>query len=57
MIKFFPALVAKFLYDDEKGENSKFEVVKVREQKQKFQGFVIPCKYNWESKRLEKVKG
>jgi len=56
MIKFFPSIIAKFLYSKEDdGEASKFEIVKVREPLDKRQGFVIPCFYDWQAKRLKRV--
>jgi hypothetical protein len=57
MIKFFPSIIAKFLYDDEtNGERSAFEIVKIREPFDNRQGYKIPCIYDWQSKRLRRVE-
>lgn len=59
MIKFFPAIVAKFLYEDpESGENSYFETIKLRESKLNGrQRIKISCTYDWKSKLLIRKDG
>lgn len=52
MIDLFPALVAKFLYEDENGENSYFQLTKVREPKEKIKYNKILCTYNFSTKEL-----
>jgi len=55
MTRFFPALVAHYLYEDEgKGEWGKFEIVKIREAKSSNRIKEIPCRYDWHTKILSK---
>jgi len=56
MIKMFPALAAKFLYEVKNGqddyENSYFLIEKIREPKGKFKYGKVLTKYNWQTKEL-----
>jgi hypothetical protein len=56
MIDLFPALVAKFIYDDEHGENSHFQITKIREAKHRLKYNKILCKYDWNSKQLKTIE-
>jgi len=51
----FPALLTKYVYDDQTGENTKFQLISVRDSKFKGKTFEIPCKYNWDSKEVKLV--
>jgi len=58
MIKFFPSVIAKFTYEDEEsGEKSFFETVKLRESKSGKQRIKIPCFYDWKNKCLTRTDG
>ena len=58
MIKFFPSIVAKFLYESEdNGATSCFETVKLRESKSGRQNIKVPCVYDWVEKRLTRKDG
>lgn len=49
----FPALVTKYIYEDEKdGTYTKFEICDVRDGKMIGKHFEIPCIYNWDTKLL-----
>ncbi len=53
MIKMFPAVVSKYLYEDEEdGTNGYFLLTKIREPKFNKKTAKIPCRYNWGSKEL-----
>jgi hypothetical protein len=56
MIDLFPAFVTKFLYDDEHGENSHFQITKIREAKNRIKYNKILCKYDWDSKQLKTIE-
>lgn len=58
MTMFFPALVAKFLYEEENNrEYSYFETVKIREPKHgNYQHVKIPCRYDWQTKELKMIE-
>ena len=50
----FPALSARYIYDnDDDGEYGQFKVDVVREPKIKIKTYNVPCRYDWETKRLE----
>ena len=49
----FPALVSKYIHEDEEGVNTKFLLPYVREAKMKGRNFVIPCVYDWESHEVK----
>lgn len=53
MIDMFPAFVAKFLYEDETGTNSYFQITKIREQKEKIKYNKILTSYDWQSRELK----
>lgn len=55
LIEFFPALVVKYLYDDDDGVFGHFEICKVRESQRKKRLGSIPCKFDWESKILSRI--
>jgi len=58
MISFFPALVTRYMYDDEKGDGTYggFHIDYIREPKIRQKFMKVPCKYNWEKKTLEKLE-
>jgi hypothetical protein len=55
MISFFPALVTRYMYDDEKGDGTYggFHIDYIREPKIRQKFMKVPCKYNWERKTLD----
>ena len=54
MLEMFPAVVAKFLYEDDEGQESYFQLTKIRESKIKGQRFgKIGCRYNWDKRELQ----
>ena len=56
MVTQFPALGAKYIYDNEDdGEYGQFIVKPIREPKLRIKGFEIPCRYNWMDKTLIRV--
>lgn len=57
MCKQFPSLSARYIYDnDEDGEFGQFKVDVVREPKIKIKTYNIACRYDWETKLLERVE-
>lgn len=57
MAKQFPALSARYLYDNEdSGEYGYFKVDVVREPKMNIKTYDIPCRYDWETKELKKIE-
>ena len=55
MIDLFPSFVTKFLYEDEYGINSYFQIEKIREPKSKMKYGKINCRYDWETRELKRV--
>lgn len=56
MITQFPALGAKYIYDNEnEGTYGKFIIDPIREPKAQIKSFEIPCKYNWDTKELVRI--
>lgn len=55
MVDLFASFVCKFLYDDEHGEYSHFQITKVRESASKTRFGKIVCKYDFEKKRLNEI--
>lgn len=55
LIEFFPALAVKYLWDDEGGEFTHFEICKVRESQKRKRLGDIPCKFIWETKELKRI--
>lgn len=56
MITQFPALGAKYIYDNENdGLYGKFIIDPIREPKSQIKSFEIPCKYNWDTKELVRI--
>lgn len=55
MIDLFPSFVAKFVYEDETGVNSYFQITKIREPRTKIKSGKIPCIYDFESKELKMI--
>jgi hypothetical protein len=53
MIDMFPAFACKFLYEDETGVNSFFQITKIREQKEKTKYGKILTYYDWQTKELK----
>lgn len=51
----FPALIGKYLYADESGINTYFEINDVRDPMKKGKNFKIPCIYDWENKLVKRV--
>jgi hypothetical protein len=56
LIEFFPAFVAKFLYEDDTGVNSYFQITKIREPKGHYKAIKIPTKYNYSTKELQLIE-
>ena len=57
MCKQFPALSARYMYDNEdSGEYGYFKVDVIREPKMNIKAYDIPCQYNWETKELIKIE-
>jgi hypothetical protein len=56
LVKQFPALCVKYLYDDEKdGTYGKFIIDAVRDPKSHIKTWEIPCKYDWQTKLFLRV--
>lgn len=56
LVKQFPALCVKYLYDDEKdGTYGKFIIDAVRDPKSHIKTWEIPCKYDWKTKLFLRV--
>lgn len=56
LMEFFPAMVVKFLYDDDDGVFSHFDICKVRESQRKKRRFgSIPCKFDWDTNVLSRI--
>ncbi len=56
MVKQFPSLATKYIYDVEgDGEYGKFVIEVIREPKIRIKSYEIPCKYDWETKKLTMV--
>jgi hypothetical protein len=57
LVRLFPALAVKYIYDDETdGTYGRFDITEVREPLARGKQFTIPCKYDWESKKLIRVE-
>ena len=57
MVTQFPALGAKYIYDNENdGTYGKFIVDPIREPRGYIKNFEIPCKYDWNSKEFKRVQ-
>lgn len=56
LIEFFPAFVTKFLYEDDSGVNSYFQITKIREPKGHFKVAKIPTIYDFAKKELNLVE-
>jgi hypothetical protein len=57
MVTQFPALGAKYIYDNENdGAYGKFVVDPIREPKGYIKNFEIPCHYDWSSKEFKRVE-
>jgi len=55
MLPFFPAFVAKYLYDEDTGETGHFEIDYMREPLLHKKRGNIPCKYFWKTKELKRI--
>lgn len=51
----FPALLTRYVYEDESGENTKFIIDAARDPKIKGKKWELPCKYIWETKEVKTV--
>ena len=49
----FPALISKYIYNDEEGTDTQFLLEYIREAKPKGKKFVIPCVYNWDTHEVK----
>jgi hypothetical protein len=56
MVKQFPALAARYLYEDDTGSKGKWIIDAIRDPKKNNKGGDIPCAYNWDDKTLNMVK-
>lgn len=54
LIKSFPSLAARYIYDDETGLTGHWQVDKIRDAKGHYQTTIIPCEFNFDSKELRK---
>jgi len=52
----FPALISRYMYEDESGENTKFVIDQARDSKIKGKKWEIPCKYDWDSKIVHTIE-
>ena len=52
----FPALLTRYVYEDETGEETKFIIDAARDPKTKGKKWEIPCVYNWETKEVQRVQ-
>jgi len=52
----FPALLAKYVYNNEEGTDTQFLVENVRESKIRRKKFSIPCIYDWETHLVKTVE-
>ena len=58
MIRFFPALVARYFYDEEDGSRGHWNVDSIREPRLSYvKKYQVPCKYLWEEKLLVPIEG
>ena len=56
MVGQFPAFMARYLYDDDNdGSTGKWIVDAIREPKLKSKSAIIPCRYEWETKKLLRI--
>ena len=51
----FPAILSRYLYEDESGENTKFAIDSMREPLIKGKKWQIPCRYDWDTKIADTV--
>jgi len=51
----FPALISRYLYEDESGENTQFHIDAMRDPLIKGKKWVIPCKYDWDTKIVSTI--
>jgi hypothetical protein len=51
----FPALLSRYLYEDESGENTKFAIDSMRDPLIKGKKWQIPCRYDWDTKIVDTV--
>jgi len=57
MITQYPALACKYLYEDgSDGTDTYFHITEVREAKVKGKEFKIPCRYDWDEKKVIRVE-
>ncbi len=52
----FPSFAARYLYEDETGEQTKFVIDKARDPKTKGKKWEIICKYDWDTKLVKTVQ-
>lgn len=52
MVKQYPALTAKYIYDDEQGQKGHFDIDKIRDPKGNYKQRIIPCVYDFNTKIL-----
>ena len=52
MIDQYPALAAKYIYDDENGQKGHYEVTKIRDPKGNYKKRIIPCAYDFNTRIL-----
>jgi len=52
----FPAMVARYLYEDEIGENTKFIIDQARDAKVRGKKWEIVCKYDWDTKLVKTIE-
>ena len=56
MVGQFPSLMARYLYDDEQdGTTGKWKLDVIREPKFKTKEAIVPCKYDWDTRRLKRI--
>jgi len=50
------SLLVKYIYDDELGENTKFQLISARDSKYRQKQMEIHCKYLWETKEVKTIQ-
>lgn len=56
LTKSFPRFAGRFIYDDDIGVVSHFDVCKITDPKGHYQTAIIPCEFNFDTKELRKKK-
>jgi len=54
LIKSFPRFATRFVYDDETGTISHFQIDKITDPRGHYSNYIIPCEFNFETRELKK---